>query len=58
MQSLVLLMADPWQFCPPLLGAGLVHVLVLILPADRVEPGHLQSTQGPQGDQPPLTGTK
>lgn len=57
-QSFVLLIPKPWQFWPPLLGGGLVQVLVLIFPVDKVAPGQRHSTQGPQGDQPPFTETK
>lgn len=57
-QSLVRRTPEPWHGRPPLLGGGLVQVLVLILPAARVAPGHLHSDQADQGDQPPLTESK
>lgn len=54
-QSFVFLIAEPTQIDPPLLGGGLVQVLVLIFPNGKVDPGHLQSVQGDHCDQPPLT---
>lgn len=58
MQSFVLRTFDPWHMAPLWLGGGFVHVLVLIFPADRVDPGQWQSVQGDHGDQPPFTGKK
>lgn len=56
-QSLLFFTLDPWQGWPPLLGGGLLQVLVLILPAPSMSPGHLQSVHCDQADQPPLTKT-
>ena len=46
---------EPWQYCPPRAGGGLLHKRVRVL--DPLPQVLVQEDQVPQDDQFPFTGT-